>query len=662
MQLNEETEIRFYLIGPPQVGKKSLRKRIQTLPSTQALSIQPSSSCPKQESITQEDRSYIVQKYDIGSTKLFIRLFIIPEAEQIDKDYDPDEDNSDAELAQEYKIIFKTAKKAIKSFMHLPSFSSNNLLIKHVFLFTHDLSNPSSFDQLKIYYSKLAEYLQFKDHTDYIRIFLGNKCEKKAVLDGKQRKTNNDFLSNNALTNYELSIKLWFNFNDFYIILLSHVLNESYTNYNQDKIDKLKALICSKQSFPKAERKWFQIEKSPGPGDYYSNIYRYDSMKEMKDCFVNQSTRFNKKIFVNKIGIVFDKDDVNNKKKEDKRTESNVMFVNSSEINKKLMLNPIGYSLGLKPGKLNLRKNRLEKSRERSAELRRSFEEKVSNLSYNDKLSKINNEDYFDSIQYRKKEFYNSKLSNRKDRLETYSKLQLANNKRIRSVQTKKINAMIKESNKEFDIEKMKQRYKDIIYGNNSVNLKKSEDMIAKSKKRLKINNQGPHMYDIRGSSVNLHKGFSIKGKSHIPIIRDNTTPQLVYLKTDFDVIAEKKNNNKPSFNERFKQLETITINNGETMKEKFKKWNENKKESEGYKAYLDFQEYRKINKINQDFNYQELRKEEQDRNQEILAKSLKANSEGELVPFNEIVYTQVEEKSPCVSSISFYEMLYNSL
>lgn len=659
MQTNEETEIRFYLVGPYEVGKKSLRKRIQDLACTQTIFTQQPSSSPKRQSITQEDRIQIVQKYDLGLKSLFFRLFVIPEAEEINDNFDP-KDDSDEEIAIEYKIVFKAAKKAIESYMTLPPFSSNNPEIKHVILFMHDLSNQSSFDQLKIYYKGLSKRFHFKEHNGYSIIFLGNKCEKKVVLDENHIKSNQEFLSTNSLTNFEVSVKLCFNFNDFFIKLLSHVLSVSDNN-NEFPIEKLKLIIDEKQSFSKAPRNWLKIEESPGPGDYHYDMYRYNSKKEMVDCFVNPKTRFNTKIFANKIAFVFDKNRQGKSSRnaiKKKRRENSELYFKPIDMTKQFNLNPVGYSLSIKPGKLNLKKERVHKARERSAELRKSFEVNVTNLSYNDSLKKINNEEYFNTIQNRKREYHDSILSNRKNKEDANLKLQMSNNNLIKKDQTKKIDVLIKKSLVELDIDKMKEKYKEILYGNNSINLKKSENIIE-SRKKLNKKHQGPQMYDIRGSLLNPKKGFSIRGKPYVPMMQDNTTAQLVYLKTDFDVIAEKKTNKKASFCERFKSLEMIDYDDGKELQERFKKFEENRKESEKYKAYLDFQEYRRIVKLNHDYNYHELKSEKNERHKAILTKSYRVDITGKLIPYNDIIYNQVEQQNPVVSTIIIIHYLF---
>ena len=96
---------------------------------------------------------------------------------------------------------------------------------------------------------------------------------------------------------FEISIKLSFNFNLFFDNFVSQILKEY--NYNTKKFTNI---LYHSQNFDKAERKIvFTKNDNPGPDQYNTNVYSFDSMEQRNELLNDKSKKFNCKIFVNNI-------------------------------------------------------------------------------------------------------------------------------------------------------------------------------------------------------------------------------------------------------------------------------------------------------------------------------------------------------------------------
>ena len=92
----------------------------------------------------------------------------------------------------------------------------------------------------------------------------------------------------------------------------------------------------------------------------------------------------------------------------------------------------------------------------------------------------------------------------------------------------------------ELEKKKSKERYLDIVYGNNAFHLDKLNNKIEEINLFRKSEEIKPKIqYDIRGNMLNPKKGRSITGKPK-PLIVSANNAKLYYIKDDFEKIVDK--------------------------------------------------------------------------------------------------------------------------
>ena len=605
--------------------------------------------------------------FNINNTKLIFKPFYIPPAENLPFNYESLDENSDCEIENDEKISFKLAKNFItqnitnKNFViNEKKLSNYKINIENVFLFIFDLSDFKSFERIILYYNSISRAFHFDDEdTNISAALIGNKLDKKIFFNYNQQETFNKFITKCNLNYYEISTFNFFNFEKFFYNLFEDLFNFFFENvfFSND----FKDLLKNRPNFSKAKRTIKnENENFPGP-KYNIDIFGINSDKEKFDALNNSKTRFNKKIFINKTGPIFhkSKSDVNINDKKNLHFITKNFDDNFNNINNNFNNKIKGFTLGTVQGKLNLKFERNEKKKEIDQKIKSSFDlNEISDLFLNIKTNK--NEDYFNLAKKRKEQIQQNLFNEKKIRLNKIKEIHEKNLQKINEIKQNQIkniflNQKIVASKSSPDLltiedkntfeKDNKNRYYNVLFSNNKKHIEKKVD------KNLLPNynfiTPGPNAYDISGNLLNPSKGKTILGKRKEPIHRISNV-SFPNIKSDFEKIVE--NNMKKSFvsyGDRFKFLyNNINVDNENKKyinEDKWKKWEENKKDSEKEKRILFFLKDR-LNKM----KLQKEKKKKEDEFKENKIENLQQKF-GENIQIN---YSQVETSSPKFSII----------
>ena len=280
-------------------------------------------------------------------------------------------------------------------------------------------------------------------------------------------------------------------------------------------------------------------------------------------------------------------------------------------------------------------------------------------FNINNKTNK--NEDYFDLAKKRREQIHQNLFNEKKIRLNKIKEIHEKNLQKINEIKQNQIKNIFSnqkifssksspdlltiENKNDFEKEN-KNRYYNVLFSNNKKHIEKKVD------KNLLPNynfiTPGPNAYDTSGNLLNISKGKTILGKrkEQISKISNVSFPNI---KSDFEKIME--NNSKKSFvsyGDRFKFLYNNNNNvDNENKKyindEKWKKWEENKKESEKERRILLFLEDR--------FNKMKLQKEKKKKEDEYNENKIETLQQ-KFIQNNQINYSQVETSSPKYSIV----------
>ena len=118
---------------------------------------------------------------------------------------------------------------------------------------------------------------------------------------------------------------------------------------------------------------------------------------------------------------------------------------------------------------------------------------------------------------------------------------------------------------------KLKEKYKDIIFGNNSAILKKTDEKIKEIHKN-RIQEKSPPMYDVSKDLVDKNKGFPIMSRRPPINSKINDAPY-VYIQSDFDKCANNIKVGSISYSKRHDLKPIITESEKKVFDEdKFRK------------------------------------------------------------------------------------------
>ena len=700
----EYIEFRFYLIGDYEIGKQSFINRLIKIPCTKTIPYEVNEEKKQKKIVIQYDDKKKEQKlntdkfstnsvkiiennneeiiknhalfnpsklYNINNYKIIFRPFYVIPAEDLPYDYFPvDEEDDDFEIERQHKILLKNTKKDLTKKLiiqetiipdkYLKGYKIN---VENLFIFMFDLSSYSTFEKLIYYYKSISTAFHLgQEDSNISSVLIGNKLDKKKKLKNEEIENFNLFLSKTKMEYFECSTKPFFNFEKLIKDIFFSIYGNHRENFKSDEFkNKFNMIISIKPNFPRSERNSMFIENDfPGPNFYSNNIYDLNSINDIKKALIDKKLRFKSKIFVNKLGPVF------------KRSKSVMKFKNDEFENKDIYINlkdmkdcvdkpPVGYSLGVTPGKLNLKKLRSKLINERFNILNNSFDENVTKL-FIKKEKSVHDKQYFEDASERKSNFHqnlkNEMMIKRNNILkihnECLNKLEKENQMKKENIFS---NRSLLYSNSTPDIltlnpldiekklydekqrQKQRERIYQVIYSNNQKHISKQNEM--KEKIIRNIISPSPNSYNINRSLINSNQGAIFLGKRK-ELTKNILDPPFSNLKSSFDKFSEKISNIKLSYSERFKEKEFDDRNTKEYKDKKiWEKWEKKKKKSDKKILIDNLVSEREIKSL-MNKKMKEKRKEELEQLRKDILKREGASQE-----FKEINYSLVEEQSP---------------
>ena len=672
---NEEQKtitINLYLIGDEGVGKKSFVSRLNTMACSfshpNKNKIKPPKEEKKKKDEDEEENPDEPRKkkepfhmpppssnqleYKLGSTILTIQAFIIDGAIQCRIDEDVSSDDEDEEIVHEYHIKFTWTKKTILNYLRMFAENTNEKNTNEdIFVFMYDLSDFTTFERMMLYYESVNR--RFKLHENKAKcVIIGNKSEKKMLFNKEDLEKMDSFYNiNESFQKFEISNKLHFNFSKFLLEFIETMIDEPY-----DK-DKLSKILINKFTFNKAKRVGMQIESdTPGPDQYNTNIYEFDTMEQRNEIITNMRKRFINKIFVNKIGPLF----YSNKKDEERKLRNSefegAKRRTATHIQSKIENNFTngnigkGATFGEVPCRYNLKSERTKRIEERNKEYMDSFGENILTsigLNYTNKKDP----NYLEDCHNRKYQYQQNKLEERKNKLEKYLELRDKNYEKINKDIIAKSQAY-KDKYVEYDEKKSKQRYLDLVYGNNAKileNLYSHNEINAKLKKEAEEKNL-PKMYDVRGNMFNPKKGPFITGKRQYKDKETHNAPYMT-LKSDFDIITQHAKDSSIGYSPRYrdnilKTLKEVPEKQKFFDETKFDRFKENRKKSERNANINQFVTDTKLRQERHNDLMKEINEDAKKYHEQLLQKYYSKNPQDMEKP-PEINYSLVEDKAP---------------
>ena len=632
--------------------------------------------------------------FNIYKSKICLKPYYILPPEKIDFDYNPEPDDSENELDTEYNVSFKGVKNDVKkiilnkkTIIEEEKLIGYKITVYNIFLFLYDMSDFSTFEKLIKYYNLLENSFEISKMENTILYLIGNKKDKKILLDVDQIAKLNEFLQKNNFIFYEISIRSYFNFDKFFIEFIIKALSKNHQELIKEDNFKaeLEKIAYNKPTFSKSQRETYQKNDSYIGPKYYANIYGFNSSKELTESFTNEKMRFNNKIFYNKIGPKY----IKSKSTKDINININLNNINNNlnqlqpelyETRGGLLNRPIkGYQFGIVTGKLDLLKLRKKLISDRNESLKDLIEEGSSLFTQNANSFKLKGDEYLEEARNRKKKIYDKKIRDKKIILDKIKKTHLINlinlekeknkkNKKILLSQNKIIHSLsfpesitssnynyrtdINNNTKDKDEKKNKtiqKIYIDNMHMKNKQNLEEYYFILNKIKSTHKNDTQtpGPNSYDIRSNLADKNKGFTITGKrKELP--KDIMDPSFPDLKDEFDIIISKatnKNNNKVVYSPRFKKIEKEKERGPYPNEEIWKKWELNKSNIDKNKIeyFIDNLRERKINQMKK----VELIKKQTDEISRLRKEILIRKGYEDPDEIKSINYSQVETSSP---------------
>lgn len=401
MELNKGNfiDLRIIILGDANVGKKSICQRMKILRSTETKEISLKEFKKRKifkntrmkdlikddSNLDNEEKMYINKEkkrmnymrftkiFRIELNNLQISFYPCSDAEMIDYDYEPkyDEDN---EFEKEYKMSIKNMMAEIQEIIMRPP-DEPKASVDILFLLCFDLSNYSTFENLVIFYSQINKKFKLTEN-DFKLSLIGTKIDIKKSMNNDQKDNFESFKDQIGCHYYEISSLNFYKFENFFEKLILDNYSDIYPIFNNERIKTaFHNILHTKNDFTKKKRDNFQVESDvPGSDMYNNNVYEYPkSKKELLKIFSRKNI-FNKKIFINKQGMLFPplkdiKDkmhSVENDNKTEKQIKGHYLNVNwdsirNEKIQDLLELNSSkpGYSLGTKTNNpLGLRKER----------------------------------------------------------------------------------------------------------------------------------------------------------------------------------------------------------------------------------------------------------------------------------------------------------------
>ena len=696
-------EFRVFVIGDFQVGKSSIVKRFKKLNSTQTeddnyfIPGNPKAEFGLDKINTKEDQEKfdkyqqldVIQKgfvrkqierknlmkfkkiFIVGKTRLEFNFFPIKSAEEKIMTGLNDARDEDEEVKFGNKLInFKSIQEEIRNYL-IKEKKDESSDINNLFLFVYDLKNFSTFKKLELYYNKLNDY--FKIDNNYIKALLGNKVDSKIVVPKKDKDYLETFLKNNPeLKYYEISTYNYFNFENFFEMLFKDIISPSYEELQKPTfLNRFHLVLHSRPTLSRAERKIHKINDVPFLAEGENpDVYAYpEDRAEFRRTFSNMKKgRYGFKIFINKQGPIFPAIDKTSQDKNkhggflskpgtafgrDKKAKTAIGFGNweinnrNKEIREALQTNMPGYSLGIRGGKFDFRKERKDKFKEREEELKSAFQEHYAR-SLLDRKEVSNNKKDFD-YKGRKKEILKQIVEKMQDN-------------ENRHLQARKKNIQDKENLLKEKIDKIKSKqdkYQRIYEKNQQQIMQKRQEMSHPKtaiSRKSKLSKDLPNytLYDIT-TKHDPNKGWTMGMKYTYNPNKNKDDPDFPNLKSEFEKIV-----NHPKYAEikytapRFKEEKIVKPSNDEKYyddtEERLKIKNNREKSERNMKIKKFLMDQKKNAKKVQENkkNLQEAREMELEELKEQIIKPRNGEYDsGANLDYVDINYKLVEEASP---------------
>ena len=696
-------EFRVFVIGDFQVGKSSIVKRFKKLNSTQTeddnyfIPGNPKAEFGLDKINTKEDQEKfdkyqqldVIQKgfvrkqierknlmkfkkiFIVGKTRLEFNFFPIKSAEEKIMTGLNDARDEDEEVKFGNQLInFKSIQEEIRNYL-IKEKKDESSDINNLFLFVYDLKNFSTFKKLELYYNKLNDY--FKIDNNYIKALLGNKVDSKIVVPKKDKDYLETFLKNNPeLKYYEISTYNYFNFENFFEMLFKDIISPSYEELQKPTfLNRFHLVLHSRPTLSRAERKIHKINDVPFLAEGENpDVYAYpEDRAEFRRTFSNMKKgRYGFKIFINKQGPIFPAIDKTNQDKNkhggflskpgtafgrDKKAKTAIGFGNweinnrNKEIREALQTNIPGYSLGIRGGKFDFRKERKDKFKEREEELKSAFQEHYAR-SLLDRKEVSNNKKDFD-YRGRKKEILKQIVEKMQDN-------------ENRHLQDRKKNIQDKENLLKEKIDKIKSKqdkYQRIYEKNQQQIMQKRQEMSHPKtaiSRKSKLSKDLPNytLYDIT-TKHDPNKGWTMGMKYAYNPNKNKDDPDFPNLKSEFEKIV-----NHPKYAEikytapRFKEEKIVKPSNDEKYyddtEERLKIKNNREKSERNMKIKKFLMDQKKNAKKVQENkkNLQEAREMELEELKEQIIKPRNGEYDsGANLDYVDINYKLVEEASP---------------
>ena len=694
-------EIRVFLIGDYQVGKNSIVKRFKKMNSTQTeddnyfipgnpkteYGLEKITTKKAQEKFDKNQKLELIEKafirkeierknlmkfkkiFIVGKSRFEFNFFPIKSAEEKTVTGVNDTRDEDDEIQYGDKLInFKGLQDEIGKILGKePKDSSSDL--NNLFLFIYDLKDFNTFRKLEVYYNKLN--IRLRNDPNYIKALIGNKTDSKKAISQKNRNYFERFMKKNpGFKYYEISTYNYFNFENFLENLFIDVIAPNDDELQKPQfLSRFHLVLHSRPTLSRAERKIHKVNDVPFLAEGENpDVYAYPEDKaEFRRTFSNMKKgRYGFKIFINKQGPIFPMVDKQNADKKhgsilnkpvtafgrDKKAKTAIGFGNweinkrNKEIREALQTNVPGYSLGIRKGKFDFRRERKNKFIEREKELKSAFQAHYATNLLEKKEYNIIKKD----IDYNE---------NKKERMkEIVERIQENENRHLKD---REKNLLEKDNLLKEKIDKIKskqQKYQKIYEKNQQeINQKRQEMSHPKTafvRKTKPKDIQNYTLYDIT-TKHDPNKGWTMGMKYNYNPNKNKDDPDFPNLKSEFEKIVS-----NPKYAEikytapRFKEEKIVKPSKEEKTYddlEKIQKIKNNREKSERNLKIRKFLDEQKLNNEKVQKNKEKL-KEAREMELEELKEQIGKPRNGDYdsgvnIDYVDINYKLVEEASP---------------
>ena len=583
--------------------------------------------------------------YKINMNSLEIHFYPCIEAQPLPDDYEFKEDDEFYEFEKEYKLTIKPLIREIEHIIVKPSENINSQL-EFLFLFCFDLSNIKSFERLLLYFGLIEKH--FKLSNNFKIVLVGNKVDKKVPMNNEQKDGIDNLISQLNTKYYEISSLMFFPFEKFFENLLFDYFGELPLLSSEYSKKFVHEILTQKTSFPKAKRETYTNNDVPCSNKYDTNQFQYPFKRKEFLRIFHDTDKFNKKIFINKMGTLFppvkkNKEKDYNSFNKDRYLKDKKREIFSFESNKKVQeeieLNSRkpGYTFGSKTDKpLNLKHQRKLLSQSRDNEIDRFLTEGGPTLYH--PIQSMN------KGELSQERYAKNRLDQYKQFSENMKKIQDEMKRRHDEVNEKNLN----EANEKIEsIMAKDKKYQKKYEQREKKRLKKQRLNIMKNNSESEL----PKRFEEpKGkfynplSCISTNKGFTFGHKKDIKIIKTDY-PDFPLFKDDFEklIAKNKKINFVKKKGKRFPDYKTDEVGDSSYIMENQKKFETNRNliKSNKINGFLLDRKNKREEVLQRKKELTEL--QENDLKEQIL-KQYKTDSN---YLIREINYSQVENSSP---------------